>query len=154
MDLFHHDLRSKTSPGAQIWHFWQLKMYQFGVCWFIKIQDLKPIVQSTFWMIKMIMCHYLCFDPWQFKSSKPWSLLLPNPLQPLVLLSLAVADQGFSQGVPTLRGHRDMILLNFPKNCMKSRKIWSLRGALQWRIQDFPRGGRQPSGGGAWIQIS
>ena len=24
---------------------------------------------------------------------------------------------------------------------------------FQWRIQDFPRGGHQPSGGGAWIRI-
>ena len=26
-------------------------------------------------------------------------------------------------------GHRDTILLKFPENCMKLRKIWSLGGA-------------------------
>ena len=29
---------------------------------------------------------------------------------------------------PSLRGRRDTILLKFPENCMKSRKIWSLGG--------------------------
>ena len=34
----------------------------------------------------------------------------------------------FPGGAPTPGGGRDTILLNFPKNCMKSRKIWSLGG--------------------------
>ena len=44
------------------------------------------------------------------------------------MLCFAVADPGFSQGVPNLGEALDMILLNVPKNCMKSRNIWSLVG--------------------------
>ena len=39
---------------------------------------------------------------------------------------------------PHLGGHRDTILLKFPENCMKSRKIWSLGGRSgcqrQWAV--------------------
>ena len=39
------------------------------------------------------------------------------------------ADSGFPLGgAPTLRGCQHAILPNFPKNCMKLRKLWAWRG--------------------------
>ena len=35
---------------------------------------------------------------------------------------------------PSLRGHRDTILLKISENCMKSRKIWSLGGIRHWML--------------------
>ena len=61
-----------------------------------------------------------------------------------------------------------MILQKFPKNCMRLRKIWTVGGrplrsgtghlfrvvnllGEQWRIQDFPDGGRAPTAG-FWVK--
>ena len=53
----------------------------------------------------------------------------------------AVADPGFSQGgAPNPRGRQDTILLNVPKNCMKSRNIWSLGGGAPPPPLDPPLG--------------
>ena len=43
----------------------------------------------------------------------------------------AGADPGFpvGGGADPLGGCQHMILSNFPKNCMKSRKFWAVEGA-------------------------
>ena len=54
-----------------------------------------------------------------------------------------VADPGFPRdGAPTLRGRQDTILLKFPENCMKLKKIRPPGSARPMNPQDLPRWSR------------
>ena len=56
--------------------------------------------------------------------------LLSNSINSPEIISYTGADPGFpvGGGADPLGGRQHTILLNFPKNCMKSRKFWAVGG--------------------------